>query len=93
LKKSGQTLVEKINQTVPGKFQSTPQPLPGSRVPINRTVSGKYQPDFDGKILSRPCLKIFYRTLIEKCVHRSLCDVRVCGKNAPDPARKILTGP
>jgi hypothetical protein len=40
-------MVEKINQTVPGKFQSTPRPLPGSREPINQTLLEKFQPDVD----------------------------------------------
>jgi len=39
--------MKKFNRTLPENFQSTPQPLPESRVPINQTLPEKFQPDFD----------------------------------------------
>jgi hypothetical protein len=43
----GRLWLKKMNQIVPGKFQSTPRPLPGSREPISQTLPGKFQPDVD----------------------------------------------
>jgi hypothetical protein len=39
--------MKKNNQTLRKKFQSTPQPLLESRVPINQTLPENFQPDFD----------------------------------------------
>jgi hypothetical protein len=36
-----------FEQTLPGKFQSTPQPLLESREPINQTLPEYFQPHFD----------------------------------------------
>jgi len=39
--------LKKFNRTLPENFQSTPQPLLESCVPINQTLPKIFQPDFD----------------------------------------------
>lgn len=64
-------LVEKINQTLSGKFQSTPQLPFASREPFNQTLPRKFQADSVAKFLQGIFQKLFYRPLAQKIFNQS----------------------